>query len=313
MAVILFTHWVPTEGFEALSEHELLIPGKFSFYSDAELMRLAPKADAIVAGGKLTGKVIEKCGNLKIITSYGAGYDGVDINAARKKNVYVTNIPHTVTNATAELAVGLMLSVLRRIGEMNNRIRIDNSRELFGMGKNMGLSLNGLTLGIIGCGRIGKRVSALARAFGMRVIGYSRSGADPEYFEPCGMDALLASADVISVHCPLTDETRGMIDKKAFESMKKGAVLINTARGAVIDTEALIENLKSGHISGAGLDVYPDEPNIPEELTKFPNAVLTPHIGSNTQDTRREMAMAISGQILAVLNGERPAGIVNGL
>ena len=174
MAKILITHGIPAAGLEILNEHEIMMPEALQAYSMEELTTLITDADAVIAGGKLPGEVIRAGKNLRIIANYGAGYDSVDIAAAASCGVPVTNIPETVTYATAELAVGLMLAVSRRIGEMNLRLRREDSATLFGMGRYMGNTLQGRTLGIIGCGRIGARVAGIAKAFGMRVIAYSR-------------------------------------------------------------------------------------------------------------------------------------------
>lgn len=313
MAVILITHGIPAEGFSLLDGHEIIMPAPLGVYTMEELSALIVRADAVVAGGKLPGDVIRRGKQLKLIANYGAGYDGVDVRAAAECGVPVTNIPDTVTQDTAELAVGLMLAVSRRIGEMNLRLRQEASRTLFGMGRHMGRSLRGRTLGIVGCGRIGSRTAQIAKALGMHVIGYSRRGADPSVAAPVSLKTLLKEADVISLHCPLTDETRGLIGEDAFAVMKPGAMLINTARGAVVDTDALVAALESGKLSGAGLDVYPDEPNVPQCLLRFSNVVCTPHVGTNTEQTRFEMAQACSRQILDVLAGRRPQNIVNGL
>ena len=313
MATILVTHGIPAEGFRLLEEHTVIMPEPLAAYSMQELAELIPQAEAVVAGGKLPGDVIRQGTKLRIIANYGAGYDGVDVRAAAECGVPVTNIPDTVTRDTAELAVGLMLAVSRRIGEMNLRLRSEPSPTLFGMGRHMGASLRGKTLGIVGCGRIGSCTARLAAAFGMRVLGYSRSGADAAVCEPVDLPTLLRESDIVSLHCPLTEATRGLMDAAAFRQMKAGAMLINTARGAVVDTAALLEALRSGRLKGAGLDVYPDEPHIPQELLALENVVCTPHIGTNTEQTRREMAEACSRQILDVLAGRRPENIVNGL
>ena len=313
MATVLITHGIPTAGLEALSDHEIVIPAPLTAYTMDELMKLIPRADAVIAGGKLPGVVIRAGTKLKIIANYGAGYDGVDVAAAAACGVPVTNIPDTVTDATAELAIGLMLAVSRRIGEMNLRLRREDSANLFGMGRYMGNTLRGRTLGIIGCGRIGSRVAEMAKALGMRVIAYSRHGVPAHVAEYADMPALLAAADVISLNCPATAETRHLMDAAAFEKMKAGAMLINTARGAVIDHAALADALRSGKLAGIGLDVFPEEPRIPADLLAMDNVVCTPHIGSNTAQTRADMAAACARQILDVLAGKRPENIVNGL
>lgn len=313
MSTILITHGIPKEGFHLLQEHTVIMPPPLQAFSEAELLHHAPAADAIVAGGRVSGDVIRAARKLKIIANYGAGYDAVDVQAAKEKGVPVTNIPETVTQDTAELALGLMLSVSRRIGEMNLRMRKEAPEILFGMGRYMGQSLRGKTLGIIGCGRIGSRTAQLAKAFGMQVMGYSRRGCDPAVATPVPFDALLEKADIISLHCPLTEETRRLIGKSAFAKMKDGVLLINTARGAVVDTDELLEALKSGKVAGAGLDVFPDEPRVPASLLQHDQMVCTPHVGTNTALTRFEMAEACSRQILDVFSGKRPVSIVNGL
>ncbi|MBQ3575019.1 MAG: hypothetical protein IJA26_05085 [Clostridia bacterium] len=313
MAKIIISHYLPHDDFAELKAHDLIIPGPYCEFSQEELARLIPEADAIVACGKLPGDTIRKGRKLKIIANYGAGYDSVDIKTAAECGIPVTNIPDAVAASTAELAIALMMAVSRRVGEMNLLVRGENSRDLFRLGKYLGRNLFTQTLGIIGCGKIGSKVAQTAKALGMRVIAYNRRGCDPDIAEPVDLDTLLETADIVSLHCPLTDETRGLIGSSAFARMKKGAMIINTARGAVIDFDALVDALDSGHISGAGIDVYPDEPNIPEGLLRHPNAVCTPHIGSNTVQTRREMGRACSERILAALAGRRPDNIVNGL
>lgn len=313
MATILITHGIPTAGLEGLAAHRIIMPAPLSAYSMEELQELIPQADAVIAGGKLPAEVIRAGKKLKIIANYGAGYDSVDIAAAAECGIPVTNIPDTVTDATAELAIGLMLAVSRRIGEMNLRLRREASAGLFGMGRHMGSTLQGRTLGIIGYGRIGCRVGQIARALGMRVIACSRRGVCDEGVENASLEELLSRADVISLHCPLTEQTRHLLDREAFGKMKSGAMLINTARGGIVDHEALAEALRSGKLAGAGLDVYPQEPSIPEALIAMDNVVCTPHVGANTAQTRAAMAEACAAQILDALAGRRPVNIVNGI
>lgn len=316
MAVILVTVGLPDAGFEKLHEagHTVLIPKEVARpFSPEELDELLPQADAAIACKAFTAEMIDKAVKLKHIANYGAGYDSVDIAHAAARGIPVTNIPETVTESTAELAVALMLSVCRRVGEMDVRLRKEQPESLFGLGHLMGRNLSGMTLGIIGAGRIGGRTAQMAAALGMHPIGYSRRGADPAVMEPVSFDEVIARADVLSLHCPLTPETRGLISREVMERMKPGAVLINTSRGGVVDTEALCDLLESGHLGGAGLDVYPDEPHVPQRLLTIDNAVLTPHVGSNTLQTRAIMADACCVQILDVLAGRRPTHIVNGL
>ena len=303
MATILVTHGIPAEGFSLLSGEKIVIPKPLMQFSQDELAALIPAADAVVACGALPGEIIRRGTKLRIVANYGAGYDGVDVRAAAECGIPVTNLPDTVTDSTAELAIGLMLAVSRRIGENSLRAREEAPENLFGMGRNMGRSLRGQTLGLLGCGRIGKRTAEIAAALGMRCIGYSRHGVNHPQVESVPLPELLTQSDVLSLHCPLTQETRRLLDRSALARMKQGSILINTARGA----------LESGHLRGAGLDVYPDEPHIPPRLIALPQVVLTPHIGTNTQETRLRMAEGCARQIADALAGKRPANVVNGI
>lgn len=314
MATILISHGVPMAGFEALQGHTIIAPEPLKAFTMEEMRAHIVHADAVIACGALPGDVIRAGRQLKLIATYGAGYDRVDLAAAGACGVPVTNIPDAVTDATAELALGLMLAVSRRVGEMNLRLRREQPESLFGMGLNMGRMLRGKTLGIVGCGRIGRRVAGLAQALGMRCISCAHRSPLPECIESrATLDDVLREADVLTLHCPLTGETQNLLDARAFSTMKRGAMLINTSRGGVVDAVALADALRSGHLAGAGLDVYPDEPHVPAELLAMDNVVCTPHMGANTVENRQLMARALTGQILAVLHGRKPDHIVNGL
>ena len=313
MATILISHGLPTAGMEMLDGHEILIPAPLEAFTREEMLALLPRADAVIAAGELDGEMIRAGTRLKLIANYGAGYDRVDVKAAAACGVMVTNIPEQVADATAELTIGLMLAASRRIGEMNLRLRQETPETLFGMGRNMGLSLRGRTLGILGMGRIGSRVAVMARALGMEIIAHNRHGADPALARSVSLEELRTASDVVSIHCPLTPETQGLVDRAFLMGMKPGSILVNASRGAIVDNDALADALAQRHLSAAGLDVYPDEPHIPPRLLALPQCVLTPHHGSNAADTREAMLRAISGQILDVLAGRRPVNIVNGL
>lgn len=310
---VVITHAIPRPGLETLFDRcRVFYPeaGK-TVFSDDELMEILPQCDAALAGGAMTREMIGAAKKLKIISNYGAGYDRVDVDAADEAGVIVTNIPDSTTYSTAELAFSLMLDVRRRVTELDRMLRNGPSERAFGMGRHMGHNLAGSTLGVIGMGRIGGRLAAMARAFDMKVIYHNRRKAAGMEDDWRGMDALLKEADIVSVNCPLNDQTRGLISREAIQKMKPGAVLINTARGGVVDTEALIEALKEGRLSGAGIDVYPNEPEVPEELKTMENVVLTPHIGTNTHEARKGMAEAAAQRILDVLDGRTPPNMVN--
>lgn len=309
---VLITHAIPKPGLEKLNETcRVYYPEHAPVFSREETLRLIPECDAVLAGGALTREMIEAAGKLKIISNYGAGYDQVDVDAADEAGVIVTNIPDSTTESTAELAFALMLTARRRIAELDRMLRNGPSRNAFGMGRHMGHNLAGATLGIVGMGRIGGRLAEMARAFGMKVIYHNRRPVPGMEADRRELHELLAEADIVSLNCPLNDSTRGLIGRGELACMKPGAILINTARGAVVDTEALIDALRSGAIAGAGLDVHPNEPEVPDEFLTMENVVLTPHIGTNTHEARRGMAAAAADRILDVLEGRTPPNIVN--
>lgn len=221
----------------------------------------------------------------------------------------MTNTPGVLTNATAELAVALMLACGRRVAEADAMIRrhewAQSELEL------LGRELAGATVGLVGFGRIARRVMHLLRGFEVRLLVSSRSGASlPRGVERCELPDLLAASDFVSIHVPLTTETRHLIDATALAQMRRGAILVNTSRGAVVDTTALIEALKSGQLGAAGLDVYEDEPHVPAELTELPNTVLLPHLGSATAATRDAMARLCAQNVIAVIDGREPPAAV---
>ncbi len=309
---VLITHAIPRPGLEGLFDTcRVFYPEDAICFTEEEIMRILPECDAVLAGGAMTREMIAAAPKLRIISNYGAGYDRVDVDAADEMGVIVTNIPDSTTDSTAELAFALMLDARRRIAELDRMLRSEPSERAFGMGRHMGHNLRGSALGIIGMGRIGGRLREMALAFGMKVIYHNRrpiAGLEAEYR---ALPDLLGEADVISLNCPMTAETQGLIGRAEFMQMKKGAVLINTSRGGVVDTEALIEALESGRLGGAGIDVYPQEPQVPEALKKMENVVLTPHIGTNTYEARKGMAEAAVERILCVRDGVEPPNMVN--
>ena len=311
MADIVVTSGIPTEGFALLKGHTLHIPPTGCVFTDEELMQLLPHADAVVASTALRGDVIRTGRKLKIIANYGSGYNVIDIAAAATCGIPVTNIPEVTASATAEVAIGLMLAVIRRMGEMNLRLREPNAEPLFTMGNEMGYTLRGKRLAIVGMGTIGQEVKRIAEAMGMEVTGLRRRDVTGSMQE--AVIHLIQDADIVSLHCPLTEGTRNLMSREVLSHMKQGSILINTARGAVVDTEALADLLESGHLFGVGLDVFPDEPHVPQRLKACNRAVLTPHLGTNTVETRYAMAEACSKQILDALSGKEPQNIINGV
>lgn len=313
---VLISHEIPLDGMERLKDGARLIypEGKGAF-SDQELMEYLPLADAMICAGHLRGEMLKQAPGLKIIVCYGAGYEKIDLKAASARRIPVANIPDSTAQATAELAMGLMLSVRRKIARLDRDMRgSEHLSGLFEMGYDMGNTLEGARLGIIGMGHIGRKLKDMARAMGMKVSYYNRRPLPPTLSDLAAyrpLEELLAESDVVSIHCPLNQDSASLINAERLTLMKPGAVLINTARGGVVDMEALIEALSTGRLMGAGLDVYPDEPHVDGRLLKLPNVVLTPHIGANTVETRVKMARACQARILDAMAGRRPANVVN--
>lgn len=244
----------------------------------------------------------------KVVATCTVGFDHIDLAAAREFGIVVTHTPDVLTEATADLTWALLMATARRLGEAERLVRAEAWRG-WGMMDFLGAEIHGQSLGIIGAGRIGTAVAKRAAGFDMRLLYSARSRAAP--IESLGAtrvskSELLATSDFVSLHVPLTDETHHMIDEAALGRMKHTAILINTARGAIVDQAALIAALSEGRLAAAGLDVYDKEPAVPSELLRMQNVVLLPHIGSATVRTREKMAELAASNVIAVLRGERP-------
>lgn len=268
-----------------------------------ELREAVRGADAVVSmlSDRIDDAVLDAAGTrLRIVANTAVGYDNVDVPALARRGVVATNTPGVLVDATADLTMALLLAVTRRVVEGDRLIR-SGAAWSWDISFLLGTGLQGKQLGIIGYGHIGKAVASRAAAFGMRVVHRSRRRAqDPGAV--C-LDELLATSDVVSLHCPLTADTRHLIDACALRAMKRDAFLINTARGPIVDEAALAEALAGGGIAGAGLDVYEHEPDVDERLRTLDNVVLAPHLGSATVETRTRMARLAVENVLAVLSG----------
>jgi glyoxylate reductase len=273
----------------------------------AELLRDAHGAITLV-GDRIDEQLLDACPSLRIVSNFAVGHDNVDLDAATARGLWVTNTPGVLTDATADLAFALILATTRRIVEGHTIMVADRFPGLQPLYM-LGTGLQGKTLGIIGLGRIGRAVARRAAAFGMDVIFTTRTGRAKDSESPLervSFAELLERSDVISIHCPLTEETHRLFDSTTLAAMKEGAYLVNTSRGAVVDEAALAEALRSGRLGGAGLDVFEDEPHAHPDLLSLPNVVLLPHVGSATVEARTEMARLAALNVRHVLNGERP-------
>jgi len=313
---VLVTRKLPEEGLNKLKEHcKVFMHSTDSPITQEELLEFAPVIDAVIAvRTKINAEFIEKAEKLKIISNYGVGYDNIDVEAANKKEIPVTNLPYSVTESTAELTMSLMLAASRRIVEADNYVRNANDCNWYPM-LMMGHELYGKKLGIIGFGRIGQAVAKRAWGFGMDLYYYDMKKTDSDRlginvnFLP--FDKLIKQMDYITLHVPYLKKTHHLIAEKEFKNMKKSAYLINASRGPVVNQQALIKALKDKIIAGAALDVFETEPQVPVELCKLKNIVLTPHIGTSTLETRTKMATLASEKVIQIMKGEAPENIVN--
>lgn len=290
---IAFTTILPDEGFQRLSQHTLYAP-----LADAEV--LVSTFDKPV-----THEMIASAPHLQLVTNFGVGFNNIDLEACRERGIRVTNTPQPVIEPTAELAFALMHDVARRTAEFDRKLR-QGTAEAFGVMNNLSHSLYGKTLGIIGMGRIGQALARRAVASGMTIIYHNRRPLGNEVLRQLGYEAsyvtkeeLLETADFVSLNLPYTPEVKHLIGAAELKMMKCSAYLINTARGAHVDEQALVKALKEGEIAGAAMDVYEHEPQIHPELLRLDNVVLSPHTGTGTWEGRIAMCENVCDNILA--------------
>jgi glyoxylate reductase len=272
---------------------------------DELLKRVQGKAGLLtMVSERIDAELLDAAGpQLKIVANHAVGYDNIDVPECTRRGVMVANTPDVLTEATADLAWTLILAAVRRVAEGDRFLRA-GTPWIWGPRMMLGHDLYGKTLGIVGYGRIGQATARRATGFGMRVIHNSRSGGQ-------SFDSLVAESDVISVHAPLTPETRHLFNADVFRRMKPTAVLVNTARGPLVDEAALASALRDGEIFAAGLDVFEREPEVEAALLDLENVTLAPHLGSATVETRAAMGLFAVENLLAGINGERPRGLVN--
>lgn len=282
-----------------------------------KLLEFCKDKDAIVSDlvNVINEEFFENCPRIKVVANVAVGYDNIDVKEASKRNILACNTPGVLTETTADLAFSLLMAVARRVPESERYLRSGQWKS-FSLDLLLGVDVHHKTLGIIGFGRIGQAVAARAAGFSMRILYTQNNRADIELERKYNatyvpLDELLKNSDFVSVHCPLNDKTRGLIGSKQFNSMKNSAFLINTARGAVVNENDLLEALTSRKIAGAGLDVFSKEPNVPSKLLDMENVVLLPHIGSASIETRSAMARMAVEAIVSSFKQEQPPNIIN--
>jgi len=308
---VLVTREIPEAGLRPLETYDLTVLSEAPPARD-ELLEAAKGAEGVLSNvtEKMDAEFMDAAGDgLKVIANMAVGYDNVDVEAAKKRGIAVTNTPGVLDETTADTAFMLLLAAARRLGESERTLRAGNW-EWWGPKLFVGVDVWGKKLGIVGMGRIGQAVARRGRGFGMEVLYHNRSRnenaekeLDARYTD---LEELLETADFVSVHTPLTDETRHLIGPGELDKMKPTAVLVNTSRGPVVDEGALADALSEGRIFAAGLDVYEEEPKVHPKLLALENAVLAPHIGSGSQETRDRMAVLAAENVVAVLAGEGP-------
>jgi glyoxylate reductase len=305
MASVLLTRRIPSSVLSQLSaQHTVDLYSGEGAIPRGELLARVRGKDALMCllTDRVDQEIMDAAPTLKIIANIAVGYENVDLAAAAERGIVVTNTPDVLTEAVAEFTWALILGVARRVAEGDRVVRA-NAWGGWGLDFMLGTELRGKQLGVVGAGRIGRAVAAKAPAFGMRVAFANRVVVPGERMS---LDELLVTSDVVSIHVPLTPETRHLIDKRALVRMKRTALLINTSRGPVVDEAALVWALGERLLAGAALDVYEHEPQVTPELRSFENVLLAPHIGSATRETRTAMAQLAVKNVLAVLAGDEP-------
>jgi len=284
--------------------------------SEETLMEESRDMDAIVirALGRITAKVMDKAPRLKVVGRHGVGVDNIDLEAATRRGILVVYTPEANAEAVADHTMGLIIALSKKIVQGNYALKFKGNWNF--RYEQRGIDVYGKTFGIIGLGRIGQRVAKRAKGFDMKVLVYdpyiNRDSASKVGVELVDLETLLRSSDFVTIHVPLTEETRKLLSEREFNLMKTGAFLVNTSRGGVVDERAMVKALSTGRVAGAGLDVFEKEPPDPENpLFKFDNVIVTPHMASHTVESLRKMAIEVAEGVVKVLKGETPTNIVN--
>lgn len=316
---VLVTRKIPEEGISKLRKYfDIEVNELDRAFTYEELKERVKGKEGVLCllSDKIDGEIMDAEPKIKIFANYAVGYNNMDVEAARNRNVYLSNTPGVLTDATADITWALLFAVARRVAEGDKYVR---EGRFTGWSPTLllGQDVSGKTLGIIGAGSIGRAVALRGTAFKMKILYYSRSRKE-EFEKETGaefvkLEQLLENSDYVSIHTPLTKETTHLLSYKEFQTMKDTAILINTSRGPVVDEKALVKALKDKQIWGAGLDVYEKEPEVEEGLKDLSNVVLCPHLGSATEETRIKMAVMAVDNIIAALNGKEPPNCINSL
>jgi glyoxylate reductase len=318
-ARIFVSREIPQAGLKLLEEHFAIdVWPHYAPPTKQQLIEKIAGCEGMVSllSDKIDADVLAAATELKIIAQYAVGYDNIDVAEASRRNIYVTNTPEVLTEASADFAFAQLMAVARRVVESDKYVRNGQWQVAWHPSMMLGYDIYGATIGIVGAGRIGQAVARRARGFSMKVLYYS-SSPKPEFESETGarrveLDELLREADFVSLHVPLNDGTRGLINADRLALMKKTAFLINNSRGPVVDENALYEALKSGKIAGAALDVFASEPTPADnQLLTLDNVVVAPHISSASHATRARMAVMVAENLIAFFTGKRPANLIN--
>lgn len=314
LPVVLVTNTVPADVLAPLGNFARVIMGPTdgNLMERAEVLRLAPELTGIVNQAELRvdRELLERAPRLRIVANVAMGTDNFDLQSMREHGVYATNIPNLFAEAVADYTLGVMLMVTRRLHEADRYVR-SGQWNSFQPGVWDGPLLRGKTLGLVGYGAIAQIVAARGSAFGLKCIHHGRTPSHHDGYRT--LDRVLAEADIVSIHLPLTIETQMLIDARRLGQMKKGAWLINVSRGRVVDEAALVAALQSGHLAGAALDVFANEPQLHPALPQMKNVVLTPHIAGGTVESRHAARLFCFENIARTLAGQSPLNIVNSL
>lgn len=316
--IVSVTRRIPSVGVDLLREQpdiELRVHDFDTSPTPEELTELLAGADGVLSllSENYTAAVMDANPTIRVLSNFGVGYDNIDVEAATERGIAVCNTPGVLTSATAEIAWSLLMAAARRLPEASDLVKADKWKN-WGPTMLLGQPIVGRTIGIVGYGRIGQEVAKFARGFGMRVLAWDRTPhtKPSNGVEFVDLPALLAESDFVSIHVPLTPETLHLINEDALSQMKPNAILVNTARGPVVDQDALVQALENGTIWAAGLDVTTPEPLAADHpLVTMPNCLVLPHIGSATITARNAMSELAAKNLIAVLRGEMPAHIVN--